>query len=142
MKDAGDMPLKGKRLLVVEDEVLIAMMLQQMLEELGCERVEVAHSVAQAYTALDADTPDCVLLDLNLGREYSFEIGDHLRSKNVPYVFCTAHSTNIELFFPNDGATPCVGKPTTKRDLKIAIGKALVNGQDSRAAPEARKPGG
>ncbi|MDX2264235.1 MAG: response regulator [Hyphomicrobiales bacterium] len=108
--------------LLVEDEHLIALSLKSMIEALGCGHVEIAGSVKQALARLERWRPDCALLDLNLGHEYSHAVGDALKAMGVPYGFCTAHADNVGLFFPHDADAPRIGKPTAMAELAHALG--------------------
>ena len=65
------------RILVVEDEALIAMDLQALLEEAGYHVLGPANSSAAALALIDNDEPDVALLDVNLGRSDAFRRGQH-----------------------------------------------------------------
>ncbi|HEY3697541.1 response regulator [Phenylobacterium sp.] len=86
-------PLQGVRLLLVEDEAMVAIMLEEMLKGLGCEVVGVAGSVAQGLDALEeADRRlDAAILDVNLGGEKVYPVADRLAAKGVPYIFSTGY---------------------------------------------------
>jgi len=77
----------AQSVLVVEDEVLIALDIQMQLEEEGWRVIGPAGSVAQAQSLLKLARPGFAVLDINLGRQTSFEIADDLVGKNVPFVF-------------------------------------------------------
>lgn len=82
--------LVGFRVLVVEDEPLISMLLEDMLDELGCVVAGTAASVAQALDLLTADLEaDAALLDVNLGGEKVFPVADQLLRRRVPFAFST-----------------------------------------------------
>jgi len=80
------------RILVVEDEALIATMIEEWLGELGCISLGPAATVASAMALIDETTPDGVILDVSLGRETSFAIADRLTAIGVPFVFATGHA--------------------------------------------------
>jgi len=79
------------RVLVVEDEWLIAELLQEMLVELGYEVIGPASNVHEAMELIDEQTPDGALLDVSLGRAKSFPVADALASRGVPYLFLTGY---------------------------------------------------
>jgi CheY-like chemotaxis protein len=79
------------RILVVEDEALIAVMIEEWLRELGCTHLGPAATVASAMALVD-DTLDGAILDISLGRETSFGIADRLTAMGIPFVFATGHS--------------------------------------------------
>jgi CheY-like chemotaxis protein len=74
-------------ILVVEAEVLIALDIQMQLEDQGWQVVGPAASVAQAQSLLRESCPSFALLDINLGRQTSFEIADELVGEDIPFVF-------------------------------------------------------
>lgn len=83
----------ARRILVVEDEYLIAMDLKRTLEEAGLEVVGPVPSVAQALGLLNADRPvDGAVLDINLGNQNVYALCEVLRSRNVPFVFATGYN--------------------------------------------------
>ncbi|CAN7327168.1 response regulator [Phenylobacterium sp. LjRoot225] len=85
--------LTGARLLVVEDETLVAMMVEDMLSDLGCVVVNVAGSVSTGL-ALLADPAlalDGAILDVNLGGEKVYPVADALAAKGIPFMFATGY---------------------------------------------------
>jgi CheY-like chemotaxis protein len=84
--------LSGRRVLVVEDEMLILMAIEDMLVDLGCHAVTAASTVANALALIDAQAFDVVMLDANLGNETSEPIADALAARNIPFFFATGYS--------------------------------------------------
>lgn len=86
-------PLSGLRLLIVEDEAMVAMLIEDMLTGLGCVIVDVAGSVATAVKLVDAKgaTLDGAILDVNLGGEKVFPVADALAARGVPFMFATGY---------------------------------------------------
>jgi CheY-like chemotaxis protein len=87
-----DKLLSGQRVLVVEDEMMVLMMIEDMLADLGCESVTAAATVDQALAQLDAQVFDAAILDMNLGGNKSFPVADALSAREVPFVFSTGYS--------------------------------------------------
>lgn len=87
----GAASLAGRRILVVEDEMLIAMMLEDLLIELGCEVVGPVSTVAGGLKLAAEERLDGAVLDVNLGQERAFPIADALRAAGVPFVFVTGY---------------------------------------------------
>ena len=84
--------LRGRRILVVEDEYLIADALQMGLEEEGVVVVGPAPSVRKALRLLDREPAlDGAVLDMNLGDEKVFPVAEALRSLGVPFLFTTGY---------------------------------------------------
>ena len=84
--------LLGLEILLVEDEALVAAMLEDMLAEFGCILAGAAATVSEALAAVGAATDiDAAILDVNLGGEKVFPVADILVGRGVPIVFSTAH---------------------------------------------------
>lgn len=81
--------LAGKRILVVEDEVLIAFALEDLLLQLECVVIGPAHSLADALELLDRQPLDAALLDVNLDGVRSYRLAERLAERGVPFVFVT-----------------------------------------------------
>ena len=81
----------GKRILAVEDEAMIAMLIEEMLDELGFEQIWICASVAEAIALLGEKQPDVALLDLNLKGEKAFPVAVRLREIAVPIVFASGY---------------------------------------------------
>src|SRR5690606_15048534 len=79
------------RILLVEDEMLIAMMAEDMLGGLGHQVAGVHSGVASALEAVEAGGFDLALLDVNLGRESSEAVAGALAARNIPFVFVTGY---------------------------------------------------
>ena len=79
------------RILVVEDEPLIAMMLADWLAEVGHEAKGPVHSVKAALSLLDETAVDAAVLDVTLGDEDSYAVADALAARGVPFAFATGH---------------------------------------------------
>ncbi len=87
----GAQALSGLRVLVVEDEVLIAMLLEDLLQDLGCKVVGTASNVKQARELVASERPDAALLDVNLGTEPAYPIAETLTRAEIPFVFVTGY---------------------------------------------------
>ncbi len=96
------MTLSGRRFLIVEDEAIIAMMLEDAVAGAGGEVLPSVASVAEALAALETLAPDAVLLDLQLGLHSALPVAWRLQALGIPYVICTGFG---EPALP-PGATP------------------------------------
>jgi CheY-like chemotaxis protein len=83
--------LDGKRVLIVEDEALIAMLAEEMVAELGCVHHATAPSVAKALAVVEAGGFDLALLDVNVARERVFPVADALEAKGIPFAFASGY---------------------------------------------------
>lgn len=104
-------PLAGRRLLLVEDEAMVAMMIQDMLEDLGCVVAAVAADVPHglAYAEDDALALDAAVLDVNLGGEKVFPVAERLTTRRVPFIFSTGYGRNG--MGPEFAEVPVLAKP-------------------------------
>ena len=83
--------VRGLRVLIVEDEVLISMLLEEILGELGCEVVGTPSTVAAALDIIDRTALDAATLDLNLAGEDSDPVAVALAARGTPFVFATGY---------------------------------------------------
>jgi CheY-like chemotaxis protein len=83
----------GLRLLVVEDEMLIAMTIEDVLTDLGCVVVGPASSVAKALDLLSSQEIDGAILDLNLKGEQAIPVAEALQKRGTPFFFLTGYGS-------------------------------------------------
>lgn len=83
--------LAGRRVLVVEDEMIILMAIEDMLADLGCQDLAAAPSVAKAMALIESQSFDVAMLDANLGNETSEPIADALAARKTPFFFATGY---------------------------------------------------
>jgi two-component sensor histidine kinase/HAMP domain-containing protein len=106
----------GNRILVVEDEPLVAMNLSKSLVELGFSIVGPYSTLAKAATAAVETEVDAALLDVNLSGETVYPVAEILASKNVPFAFITGYGTEA---LPSKYANaPVLQKPVDQRTLQ------------------------
>ncbi|KQO67047.1 response regulator [Methylobacterium sp. Leaf89] len=100
--------LQGRRVLLVEDESLVAMLGEDMLLDLGCE-VEVAMRLDKAIDLARRADLDMAILDVNLGETCSYPVADALFERGIPFIFATGYGlSGIE---PAYQAIPVMQKP-------------------------------
>ena len=118
---AGMQPL---RVLVIEDDALIAMLLADVLSGMGHEVCATAGTPAEAIAAARQESPDLVLSDVKLRNGSGIDaVEEILRSKPVPYMFMTGDTVGLKLRLPDAVA---VRKPFSEAVLAKAIEKALA----------------
>ena len=115
----------GQRsILVVEDEPLIAMMLEDFLESLGHSVTATCESVADALAEADKGGFDLAILDVNLKGEGVWPVASRLREKNVPFVIATGgHVDPPPAEFAN---VPVIEKPYTVDRVTPALEAAFA----------------
>lgn len=93
MPDQAPVPgLQNRRILIVEDDYILAEDLKRELDVMGAEVLGPVPSVEDALQALKADpAPDAVLLDLNLGGEMAFPVADKLQERGIVCAFITGY---------------------------------------------------
>lgn len=117
-------PIAGRKVLVVEDEMMVSWLLEDMLAEIGCAVVGPAGSVNQALAMIDAEAIDVAVLDVNLNGEMSYPIADALCARGVPFVFVTGYAKDRLL----DGyrSFPVLQKPFHRAELTDTLAKLLA----------------
>jgi CheY-like chemotaxis protein len=125
LHDRGEGPDREFQVLVVEDEVLIALALEAMLNELGYKVIGPVPGVAKAIEALDACAPDAAVLDVNVGGERVTPVAEALRARELPYVLLTGYRGR-ELEEPALQAAPRLDKPVLRDRLAGALTTMLA----------------
>ncbi|MGO8148335.1 HWE histidine kinase domain-containing protein [Rhizobium leguminosarum] len=110
-----DQPLSGLNVLLVENNLIIAMDGEDILRRLGAD-VATAPSVTEAMEILAGQSFDLALLDVNLGDETSFGIADRLAADGVPFVFATGYGEGIAQANSHSDA-PVLQKPYTMEGM-------------------------
>ncbi len=110
----------GRRILIVEDEMLIGMLLQDMLADLGHEVVAVVPRVNEALLAVQSERFDVAILDVHLNGQPVFPVADALIAKRIPFVFATGYGERglPELY----RSRPVLQKPFSNDDLERTLG--------------------
>ena len=121
--------LTGVRVLVVEDEGAVAFMIEEMLEDLGCEVAASVASLARAEDAVRSLAFDAALLDVNLAGATTFDLARELDRRQLPYVFSTGYG-NAGLP-PDLRDRPVLTKPFAASDLHHALRTAVGGGLSS-----------
>jgi CheY-like chemotaxis protein len=116
--------LAGRRVLVVEDEFLLAMELEALLKEHGCEVLGPAPTVEWALALIYDGKPDLALLDVNLKGLRAAPVAAALRDRGVPFVLITGYGSE-QLREAELRAAPRLDKPINSRDLRRAVARAL-----------------
>ncbi len=113
------MGVEGKRLLLLEDDPILGMLLEDMVDMLGCRIAGSFQTVDAALEAVTAEpgSLDAAILDVNLNGSPSFPVADFLHEKGIPYIFSTGYGDN-----PSQTA-PKLSKPFTIDELREALEK-------------------
>lgn len=101
--------LEGLRVLVVEDELLVAMSLEEVLRDAGCVVVGPVPRVERALKAAREEAIDIALLDVNLAGERVYPVAEVLTQRRVPFLFMTGYGQ--EMLPAEHAGQPVLGKP-------------------------------
>ena len=116
--------LRDARILVVEDEFMVAALLQDRLVDLGCDVVGPASNIEEALELLATEQIDAAVLDVNISGRMVFPVADALAERKVPFVFATAYG-GAGLVEPHAERT-VLNKPYHERALEHALRAALL----------------
>jgi len=117
-------PPSGTRVLIVEDDSIIAMTAEDMLEEAGCTTAAIAATVAEALSHAAATEFDIALLDLNLKDETSLPVAKALHAQGKPFIFTTGYDGVPSEWGFDDAIV--ITKPYRIDQLAGLIAKALA----------------
>jgi CheY-like chemotaxis protein len=107
-----DKLLSGRRILVVEDEMLVLIMIEDMLADLGCTSVTSAATVEKAVALTNAQVFDAAILDINLNGNDSHPVAEALTARGVPFIYSTGNTDHGS----TDGYS---GRPVLKKPFKF-----------------------
>jgi CheY-like chemotaxis protein len=117
-------PLSGRRVLIVEDESLVAMLLETILEDMGCTPVGPAANIDDGLRLAVEETPlDAALLDVNVAGRQVFPVAEALKARGVPFIFSTGYG---ESGLPDAWrGQPTIQKPFTEAAVRDALMAAV-----------------
>lgn len=117
------MPLTGKSILVVEDELIIATLIEAMLEDLGCTDAAIVSRKHEAFNAIKDRAFSAVILDVNLDGVDCDTLAEELLAKSIPFVFSTGYgSADLD---PRWQSYPILQKPFDVSSLERALAKVM-----------------
>jgi len=115
--------LKGVRVLVVEDEYFVAILIEEILESAGCVVMGPIPRLLEALDAVDHEDYDVAVLDVNLAGERIDPVADALSERNVPFLFVTGYGASA---LPGEYAErPLLHKPFRMAELLGALSRVL-----------------
>lgn len=118
------------RVLIVEDEHMIAFMVEDMIRECGVPDVHHAACLIDALALLDEHEFDFAFLDINLGEENSLPVARRLSKRGIPFVFASGY----DMHYDTGGiAAPLLRKPVTMGDIRNALIESM-SGYEGRIA--------
>jgi len=121
--------LRGKKVLLVEDSLIIALDAEDLLVRLGADSVQTEASAVGAIAAMESERPDLAILDINLGDHDSVPIANRLAELGVPFIFATGYGEQSALP-DHHKARPVAQKPYTLASLSRRLSELLGVGED------------
>jgi DNA-binding NarL/FixJ family response regulator len=121
MQDGNEV-LRGCRVMIVEDEMLVAMELENLLAEQGCAVVGPAPTADRALALLGEGLPDAAILDVNLNGHTAVPVAMALSAQGVPFVLATGYGNALQ---PELKGAPRVDKPVDHEQLVRALTQLL-----------------
>jgi CheY-like chemotaxis protein len=152
-EDKSALPIKldaGNRVLLVEDEILVAMMMRDILSELGFSVVGPFSRLSEAMVAAVHDDIDAGIIDINLSGEFVYPVADVLVARSIPFVFVTGYG--VESIDGRFAAVPVIKKPVQRQALEkffipadgeepAAFGNRKFGGRERFRRAAAHSPG-
>lgn len=114
--------LKGKRILVVEDEALIAVMVEDMLMEMGAVVIGPAATIESALELARREELDAAVLDVNVRGERIDPVAEALMARGIPVLFATGYG---EVRLASGVQTTVIDKPYTQEKLARGLATAM-----------------
>jgi CheY-like chemotaxis protein len=120
----ADHRIAGRSIFIVEDESIVAMLIEDFLEDLGCKIAGVASRLEEAVEKVSTLSFDAAIVDVNLNGDHTYPLAELLREKGHPFVFSTGYGTATLPKALN--GVPLISKPFDLHDLEKALTSALA----------------
>lgn len=124
----GGLSLQGRTILVVEDESLVALLLQDALEDAGATVVGPCYTFAETLRTVRSESFDAAVLDVDLSGEDVFPAAEELERRGIPFVFHTAHADREEIA-ARFGDTLICRKPARMTELVKVLARLTTPSQ-------------
>jgi DNA-binding response OmpR family regulator len=115
--------LVGKRVLIVEDELLVALLIEDFLAEFGCRILGPCGSVANALLAARTEEFDLAVLDVNLAGEKVYPVAEVLAERQIPFLFVSGYGDDA--IPPGHSEWKVCAKPFKGNELATMMSEAL-----------------
>jgi two-component sensor histidine kinase/CheY-like chemotaxis protein len=130
--------IHGQQIMIVEDEALVAMILEDQLQEIGLSIVATCASVAEAMMAIERSAPDAAILDVNLGGQLVYPVADRLMDLSIPFVFVTGYGR--ESIDRRYDSIQVLEKPVERQVLESVFTKARSSSDAAGYAAKRETP--
>ena len=120
--------MAGRSILIIEDEPLIAMMLEDFIASLGYSPIGTADNIEDALECVERGGFDLVILDVNLGSRECWPVADRLAERSMPFILATGgHLTPPP---PHHAAVPTLSKPFTLDSVREVLENSDITERD------------
>ncbi|WP_246665409.1 response regulator [Rhizobium tropici] len=127
-KDGADMTFQ--RVLILEDNLIIAMEAEEILRLVGIQQIEIASNLEQAVNAVHSEHYDFAMLDVNLGESTSFGFARLLMDRGISFGFVSGYSDTLD--FPADlRHVPLLNKPFDEQSMRLFVRTLAAGGSDA-----------
>jgi CheY-like chemotaxis protein len=120
----SDSILEGLRVFIVEDEGMLTMLMEDFLDELGCEVADTADTIETALSKAESANVDAAIVDVNLNGSASTAVADILTRRGIPFLFATGYGQPPGSAYSGVGV---LAKPFQKSDLERALATLMRN---------------
>lgn len=120
----SDDDFKGRQVLIIEDDALVAMLLQDMLTDIGFEVVGTIDQYAEAFEKAKSMAFDVAILDVSLNGPHTFQIAEAIADRGIAFLFSTGYNSGILPLSLRH--VPLLQKPFQQSNLKQALRAALA----------------
>lgn len=135
-------PLADIRVVLIEDEALVIMLLEDMLSELGCRVVGVAAHLDEAVQLAGCTDADVAIVDVNLAGQDAYAVAERLAERDIPFIFATGYGRQgLRAGFAGQ---PTLQKPFRLEDLRRVISETMFGAEQdpSRHSSSGRRGSG
>jgi len=121
--DTPNEPASVARILVVEDEPLVAILLEEALQDCGYQVVGPVENLKSAIQLAGSERLDAAVLDINIDGAISDAVADRLMARGIPFIFVSGEQKDLGLRY---GAVPLLRKPFSADDLHRAVAAVIA----------------
>jgi len=123
---------QGRTVLLVEDEAMVALMMKELLVELGFAVIGPFANTEDAISALNTSSVDAAVLDINLNGKFVYPVTDVLNARCIPFVFVTGYAP--ETLDRRFSEVPLIQKPADRESLRGALSQAIAGKANPKLA--------
>lgn len=115
--------LKGRRILILEEQMQIALLLAGMVQEFGCEVIGPAKDVPDALALIAANQLDAAILDVKIAGQNTLVVADELIRRGTPFAFVSGNKTSasIKRYAP----APLITKPYSAEHIRRVLSELI-----------------